>query len=82
MDDRRNRVNKALFESWSVAFARLRPDQVAQLLARKLQLVASSIALMQDSAFNEAISTSTGDPKKIRLRFERVQEVIDEVLAS
>ena len=80
--DRRNRVNKALFESWSVAFARLSPDQVSRLIARKEEAVARSIALMRDSEFNDAISQSTGDPKKIRLRFERVQAAIDEVLAS
>jgi len=81
VQDRRNRVNKALFESWSVAFARLSLDQVSRLIARKEQVVARSIALMQDTEFNEAISQSTGDPKKIRLRFERVQAVVDGVLA-
>ena len=78
----RQPINKPLFESWSVNFNQLSDEQVQVLKNQKHALRKKFIALMNDSSrkFNEAISSSTGDPKKVRLRFEAIAQLIKEVL--
>jgi hypothetical protein len=78
----RQPINKPLFESWSVNFNQLSDEQVQVLENRKHALRKKFIVLMNDSSrkFNESISSSTGDPKKVRLRFEAIAQLIEEVL--
>jgi hypothetical protein len=78
----RNPLNKALFESWSVALARLNESEVARLIERKAALLTSSMALTNNLDFSSAISQGTNSPRKIKLRFEKVKEVIEEVLSA
>ena len=54
-----------------------------KLKARKDELLSKFIGLMNspDPHFNEAVSFATGDPKKVRLRFEAIEQLIKEVLA-
>jgi hypothetical protein len=79
----RQPINKPLFESWSVNFNQLSDEQVQKLIDRKRILMSKFIGLMNspDRRFNEAISLATGDPKKVRLRFEAIEQIIKEVLA-
>jgi Protein of unknown function DUF262 len=81
-DAPRQPINKPLFESWAVNLSRLSDGQVQILKDRKDLLRAKFIALMNDSSrkFNEAISLATGDPKKVRLRFEAIEQLIEDVL--
>lgn len=68
----RNPINKALFESWAVALADLAPEQAVE---RKQVIVERARALMSsDSAYIDAISTATGDPRKVEYRFTKAQE--------
>lgn len=78
----RQPINKPLFESWSVNFNQLSDAQLVALIARKDALRRRFIDLMNnpDRKFNEAISLATGDPKKVRLRFKAIEEIIEEVL--
>ncbi len=78
----RQPINKPLFESWSVNLSRLNDVQVQVLKSRKSLLREKFIALMNDPSrkFNEAISLATGDPKKVRLRFEAIEQLIKDVL--
>lgn len=78
----RQPINKPLFESWSVNLSQLSDEQVELLKLRKARLREKFIALMNapDRKFNEAISLATGDPKKVRLRFEAIEQLIKEVL--
>lgn len=78
----RQPINKPLFESWSVNLSQLSDAQVQILKERKELLRKNFIALMNnpDRKFNEAISLATGDPKKVRLRFEVIEQLIKDVL--
>lgn len=67
-------VNRALFESWSVTLAEaaeeglyIDGDTVAQ----------SAVELMtSDYEYMDSITTSTGDPRKVRYRFAKAREVL------
>lgn len=78
----RQPINKPLFESWSVNLSQLSDEQIQVLKQRKALLREKFIALMNDPTrkFNEAISLATGDPKKVRLRFEAIEQLIKDVL--
>lgn len=63
----RNPINRPLFESWSYALAQYSLDD---LIARRQHIVTAAQDLMtSNSAYVDAITTSTGDVKKVRLRF-------------
>ena len=76
-------INKPLFEGWSVNFNQLSDEQVGRLTLRREILRQRFIGLMNspEGKFNEAISLATGDPKKVRLRFEAIEQLIKEVLS-
>jgi hypothetical protein len=80
-DAKRNRVSKALFESWSVNLARRTNDELAALTTRRDQLMAAfSEMLTQDRLFEVSISYSTGSPQRVLKRFGAIQDLIDRVL--
>jgi len=71
-------INRALFESWGVALSR---HTWAQLKPRKAQIVGEARRLMtEDRDYVAAISVSTGDPKRVAIRFERVMRVLEDAL--
>jgi Protein of unknown function DUF262 len=79
--DRRRQINKPLFETWSVNLHKLDDQQLHQLRERKDVLFQAFITLMSsDRAFDNAVSQGTGDVTKVRYRFERIQQLIEEVL--
>ncbi|SBW28663.1 hypothetical protein FDG2_5830 [Candidatus Protofrankia californiensis] len=64
----RNPINRPLFETWSYV---LDQYDLADLIRRKSLVVDAARDLMtRDRAYIDAITTSTGDPKKVRLRFD------------
>jgi len=77
----RSPINKALFESWAVNLSQLNEDQIQVLEAKKLLLQEKFISLMNDPAFNNAVSQSTGDINRVKLRFSAINQLIKEVLA-
>lgn len=79
-DGRRGPVNKALFDAWSVALAKLSDIQARTLISRSAILQEAYELLLHESDFIVAISQGTADPRKISLRFERVQQIISDVL--
>lgn len=68
----RNPVNKPLFESWSVALADLDAGIPAQRVAA-IRDQARGL-MTDDTRYLEAITTSTGDPRKVDYRFLRANE--------
>ncbi len=78
---KRSQINKALFESWSVNLGKLGDDELRLLKERKDDLNKKFIALMNDREFDSAISQGTGDIKKVRRRFEKIAQIIAEVLS-
>jgi hypothetical protein len=71
-------INRALFESWGVALAR---RAWSELAPRKPKIVAEARRLMtEDREYVGAISVSTGDPKRVAIRFGRVMQILEDVL--
>ena len=80
-DEVRSRINKALFEAWSVGLARLQDDDAETLAGNRERIIDEFIALMNtDSEFVASISASTGDPARVRKRFRTTQELIERCL--
>ncbi len=74
-------INKALFESWSVNLSQLSNEQLKLLEERKDILIGKFIKLMNDPAFDAAVSQGTGDIKKVNRRFSSLEQLIKGVLA-
>lgn len=65
---RLNPINRPLFECWSYVLARFDEADVVQ---RREAIAGAARELMTDNLdYLEAITTSTGDPRKVRLRFQ------------
>jgi len=79
-DDRRKSINKSLFEAWSVNLNGLTDEQLATVMSRAQQVQRQFMELMNDRDFDTAISQGTGDVAKVRRRFERIQQLLQEVL--
>jgi uncharacterized protein with ParB-like and HNH nuclease domain len=80
-DAKRSLINKALFESWSVNLNQLTDEQLQILKQRNDDLMEQFITLMNDRAFDGAISLGTGSIAKVGRRFSAIKSLIDEVLA-
>ena len=80
--DWRRPINKALFESWSVGLARRSDEEIKILVDNRKKIVQDFIWEMEYGGdFEAAISTSTGDPVKVRKRFQVVDKIIGEGLS-
>ncbi len=80
---RRPPVNRALFDSWSVAFARRSQPELDSLAQNRLRLVDGLGDLVrEDPDFKEAISSSTGDVGRVRKRFRAVDDLIHRCLTG
>ncbi|MFF9351233.1 DUF262 domain-containing protein [Streptomyces sp. NPDC014734] len=75
---RKSPINKALFETIAVNLAGLAPPQHDVL--RRLSVLDAFADLMEDTEFERSISVATGDPRKVRKRFEAVQELFEDLL--
>jgi uncharacterized protein DUF262 len=77
---RRSPVNRALFEVWSTSIESLSPSDVERLEVKSADLRERFLVLLEDGDFEGAITYGTGDPRKVRLRFSKVEEIIRETL--
>jgi hypothetical protein len=77
-DDRKNPINKPLLEAWGVVLATYSWEN---LEPHKSKIVdAARRAMADDREFIEAISVGTGDPSKVKTRFDRVKLILDVAL--
>lgn len=82
-DKRRKPLNKALFETWSTAFAKMNDDDRLKLLKNKEKVNKEFINLMNNSdVFVESLTSATGDKKKILIRFSHIENLIEEILLN
>ncbi|XMA39056.1 DUF262 domain-containing protein [Streptomyces albogriseolus] len=65
-------INKALFETISVHLALLDDHERARLVASRMTVRSRFVELMDDWDFDRSISVGTGDPARIRTRFQHV----------
>ena len=75
-EDYRNPINRALFEAVAVNLARLTSQRRQLLVDSRTEIKQGFIRLMHEPDFESAISVGTSDPKKIRLRFTRVRDLL------
>ena len=76
-----NRVNKALFEAWSVNLSNLDDASIELLRARKEALWTTfTRALLTDIEFNKSVTQATGGVAAVRKRFATVKSIIGEVM--
>ena len=77
----RGEINMALFEVWSVSLGRLSEDDISKLIKEKEHLKDEFLGLMRDPDFSNSISSAlTRRPKSIKIRFEKVEELVKEIL--
>lgn len=80
---RRPRVNRALFDSWSVGLARRTEAETTSLVANRSSLVEGLRRLLDDDTeFKEAISWSTGDAGRVQKRFRAIDDLIRRCLSG
>ena len=77
-NEQRHPISKALFEAWSVGLARRSDEDIDILVENREDVIAKFMSLMNDDwEFDTAISYSTGDPSRIRKRFQTIEELIE-----
>ena len=74
-------VNKALFESESVALAGFRPWELDQLRDRSGEVLERLTDMIEEAPFFQAISAGTGDVEKVKLRFREVERMLRQAAA-
>lgn len=75
--NRRFPINKALFEAVSVNLA-TNPRRNRRLASRGDAVDRGMVDLMNEAPFQTAISQGTGDVAKVRLRFTRIHDMLEE----
>ncbi|GAA3749419.1 hypothetical protein HDA32_001136 [Spinactinospora alkalitolerans] len=76
--DRLSPINKALFETVAVNLATRSAPQIAMLRRNSQQVNDGLISLLENVEFDRAISMSTGDNAKVRLRFALVDALFEQ----
>ena len=72
-------VNKSLFEAWSVTLSKLSSQEIDILINQKEVLKEKFIQKMQeDNDFNKSISQAAN---KVKYRFEKINQIVQEVLS-
>lgn len=79
-DDRRKPLNKALFETLSVAFGRLSQEQGRLLIARKEFFLDKFIKLNNDIKFEQSLSSATGHKESVLRRFSEIEKIVNETI--
>jgi len=80
-NERRKPLNKALFDVFSVSFAKLSDFERTQLKSKGKQVTKEFKELLNtDEVFFAAISSSTGDRNRVFYRFNKIKEIIDKIL--
>lgn len=70
-------VNRALFEAWSVTLARCSESQLSSLVEIRTQVQSGFVKLMNnDREFEDSISYSTGTPKRVKKRFQAINDLV------
>ena len=73
-------VNKALFEAWAVGFDARTDEELAHLKERGVEVQQRFEKLVDEvREFEQALSQGTGDPTKVKLRFDWIDALLDEV---
>lgn len=80
--ERRKPLNKALFEVWSVALAKLNDEERKELIEKREMLREGFFHLMNNDniGFTTSISQGTGDKNRVATRFSAIENLIKNTL--
>lgn len=84
-NERRKPLNKALFEIFSVSFAKLDEAGRAKLLKKRKEFVREFTHLLyqdEEDRFFWAVSSATGDRNRVNYRFSKLQSLINQFLEN
>jgi hypothetical protein len=79
LNDPRKPINKALFDVFSVAFAKLNDSQTKKLKENKKEFINNFITLLykdNENTFFWAVTSSTSDKNRVNYRFSKGEELI------
>lgn len=76
-NNRKSRINKALFDTVSVNLAWLSVSELENLLAHRNELNSELNLLFEDSFFNDSISFSTNSRQKVEYRFKVIFQLFE-----
>lgn len=80
--DRRSKINKSLFEVWSVSLAKLDSRSIEKLIMNKSELLNRfSDLCKKDIDFINSITNATGDKTRVEYRYKEIQKLIEGVLS-
>ena len=81
LNDSRKRVNRSLFETWSVVLANCQPEDIEMLVEQRDQIRSEFMRLLnEDWEFDNAISSSTGTPSRGHRRFRDINTLVERFL--
>jgi hypothetical protein len=78
--DRLLPFNRALFESWTVVLSRQDETRIVRAAADIRENAREAMA--QDGEYIAAITASTGDRRRVRMRFTRATELVEDALRA
>lgn len=81
-EDTRNPISKAVFDSVSVNLAWIGSEKRAKLIKLRNVFKKGLIELFNNSKFDSAISTGTGQKGNVQTRFEEVEKLIKRVIEN
>jgi hypothetical protein len=78
VSNKKSRINKALFEVWSVSLSKLTDNEFENLANKKESLNQDFIQIMnEDKNFEKSVSTATGDPRNVKERYNKILSLIN-----
>jgi len=79
-DTRRRPISKAVYDTISVNLAWLSDEQQNVLKIKKNEFRSKLIKLFNDEIFHRSITTATGQKSNVKTRFEKIKNLIKEIL--
>ena len=80
-NNRRRPINRALLEAWGVQLARRSPEQIRILVERREDVKRRFDELARnDSDFDNSISYSTSSPRRVKKRFQSIEQLVMELV--
>ena len=80
---KQKRKSSTLFEVWSVCLGRCKPEEFARLESRRDVVKARNRELLKgDTDFFNAITYNTQKVENVRIRHDRVKNLLDQVLTE